>query len=210
MPSEQLSLHMRLPKQQAPLRHVSKVPQTRKSMPMRNPIWGEGLSILKTLMLQTDPGDDQHMRQLLGRLIDRAGGDCVGMTQVLHEAIEHRPSDPIPWLMACAHGLRVQNAALTTGDWGLPAWLAVQPTGWTLADVRGWDPDVWTLAMEASGIDATARPTLFRLGEWTRCGYRPDYFPAVMAHCVGIWREPAEKLGAFDQAIRMHCERWRE
>lgn len=73
----------------------------------RDQIWTEGVTILRRLTGQAD----RPARAALGRLLRTSGDDCAKVFNVLWDATDARPVDPMAWLVAALRPEKRRNAA---------------------------------------------------------------------------------------------------
>ena len=86
-------------------------------LPARDRLWGEGLRTVADLTGKPPP----QCRALVGRWLKRTGDDCARLLAILHDAEEHRPIDPIPWIeqALATRLLRKSNAERIADELGL-------------------------------------------------------------------------------------------
>ena len=112
--------------------------------PARDALWSAGLHDLASLTGLRNAA----ARRLLGRLCGAAKQDHAAISELVARAVELRPDDPVPWLIA---GARKIGRGDDDDPWGLRAWYAT-----TSQAAQEWLLEDYEALMVASALGAVA------------------------------------------------------
>lgn len=169
--------------------------------PARAALWSRGLYNLASLLGKRDA----QCRAFLGRLEKAAKGDLAALSELLERAVQARPDDPIPWLVAGAR--KIGGVDETDDPWGVSAWYAA-----AAGKIQDWPEDVYQEIMAATGMAPSWRGSLAPLAAWIEDGYRAESIVEVLRAAPGSamdWKPgPVTSLRFYDGMVRRRAARW--
>ena len=126
-------------------------------------------------------------RRLLGRLCGATKQDHAAVSELIARAVELRPDDPVPWLIA---GARKIGRGDDDDPWGLRAWYAAGSQA-----VQDWPVEEFEEILTVSGMEPSWRGSLAPLAAWIEEGYRPDSIAELLASAGAAERAQPQVLG---------------
>ena len=82
----------------------------------KDDLWSSGLAVLHHLTGRPVSA----CRQLVGRMVKGADGDCSVVLAAIHRAEAERPGDTVPWITAAIAASRRNHEGRIAEDWDLP------------------------------------------------------------------------------------------